>query len=321
MPVDGLFVCGGPVSDGDGTLLSLRHCFLKSPEISRLRVALAENVFRRLTQFSRLHDLLAVERHIAYLTRTILLFSESPGSIAELGAFSVLRECARKLCVVLDQPHATPGSFIYDGPVAHMCRIAEDVPGDSRQVQVFNWPKVPRCVHSPSCGDTVVNLGSDECQGLISELHKQLIEGMRQPPKPATHRLFGSADNLVPHLALLVVDLIRIARCASRADITWMLQTAGKPIAGPGSKAELDYLLTLVETLGFVSAYHLGKAFYCVRSQTPAISYGYKAGTKICSFDPCMQTTWEHIRSSPEASTHKKAYTQHCTVTPERTRA
>ena len=317
VPTDGLFVCGGDVPDEAVPLRSLRHTFLVQQRIPQLRVALAEEVFRRLSRFSQQYDLLAVESHIAFLTRTILLFSESPGSIAELGAFSVLKECARKLCIVLDREHAEPGSFIYDGLIAHMCNAVDDMPNDSKQIQVFDWPKKPKCDFRPSCGATIFDFEAVDCGGNITVLCDHLAQEIKAPLKPATHQLFGKKENEVAHLALLIVDLIRIARCADRADIAWMLKIIGKPITGLGSKRELDYLLTLVEVLGFVTAYPLGRPFYCANIKSPTISYAYKKGTKVRSFDPCMQATYEYLMKVPEVSTHRKAYERHCLSTTE----
>ncbi len=62
-------------------------------------------------------DLLSFKSDIAQVVSLILLFAESPGSLAELGAFAALQTVAPKLLAVIDDNYYERSSFIRNGPV------------------------------------------------------------------------------------------------------------------------------------------------------------------------------------------------------------
>jgi hypothetical protein len=62
-------------------------------------------------------DILTFEAHIAQISELIVLFSESFGSAAELGAFSMVPDIAHRLLVVIDDDHYKADSFISLGPI------------------------------------------------------------------------------------------------------------------------------------------------------------------------------------------------------------
>ncbi|KKC36533.1 hypothetical protein WH87_14200 [Devosia epidermidihirudinis] len=62
-------------------------------------------------------DILTFEAHIAQISELIVLFSESFGSAAELGAFAMVPDIAHRLLVVIDDEHFNANSFISLGPI------------------------------------------------------------------------------------------------------------------------------------------------------------------------------------------------------------
>lgn len=62
-------------------------------------------------------DLLLFEKDLGYLTSAVLIFLESPGSIAELGAFSQIDSLSKRLMVVVKNEHHPAKSFISLGPI------------------------------------------------------------------------------------------------------------------------------------------------------------------------------------------------------------
>ncbi len=114
-----IFLCGGKVKNGSQPK-SLRHKILD--EIARTRpalrdtISLAEDVFDQFdhTTYS---DLLSFEKDLANLCSITIVIPESAGSIAELGAFSVLENVSDKIVVVLEESHYDQKSFIRRGPV------------------------------------------------------------------------------------------------------------------------------------------------------------------------------------------------------------
>jgi len=127
-PFDGyIFLCGGTIDAPHGAIDSARHYALTRRDengcIAGHRVMVAEKL-TSLLHGDDFHDLLEFEEHIAALSACVLIFVESPGSIAELGSFSVMPHLASKLLVVCEQRmnSALKPSFIFLGPVAILKR-------------------------------------------------------------------------------------------------------------------------------------------------------------------------------------------------------
>ena len=92
-PEDVVFFCGGVIDPSDLRFASLRDFIFANRAIvlEGKRIILAEKAAEAFD--SRVYeDLMDFERFIASISRIVLLVSESPGSIAELGAFSQIFE-------------------------------------------------------------------------------------------------------------------------------------------------------------------------------------------------------------------------------------
>src|SRR5947209_972804 len=63
---------------------------------------------------------LNLESDLAGLSAVIMLFVESAGSFAELGAFTQTEVLQDKLVAILEYSHYNDRSFIRDGPVARL---------------------------------------------------------------------------------------------------------------------------------------------------------------------------------------------------------
>lgn len=73
--------------------------------------------FNNWNDFEGYDNLIDFERDAASLARAIVLFSESEGSFAELGAFCMDDILAERLFVVIGVEHYGAGSFIAHGPI------------------------------------------------------------------------------------------------------------------------------------------------------------------------------------------------------------
>lgn len=133
-----VFLCGGPNDTTTcATVLSARHLIyreLTSGRYSDLvdRLRLAEDIqdwFRDGTY----SDLVTFEQHLASLSAVILLVVESPGSIAELGAFSVAEPIGQRLITVVAEQYFESESFIRLGPISRL----EHTTG--RSPLVYDW--------------------------------------------------------------------------------------------------------------------------------------------------------------------------------------
>lgn len=73
--------------------------------------------FENWNNFEGYDNLIDFERDAASLAKAIVLFPESAGSFAELGAFCMDDVIAERLFVVIDAAHYEAGSFIAHGPI------------------------------------------------------------------------------------------------------------------------------------------------------------------------------------------------------------
>lgn len=117
-PTTVVFLCGGAI---DGTLdppVALRDAFYRivSTAPPAYSLVLAEGAVP-LTAEAGYKDLFSFESDIAQLVGLILLFAESAGSLAELGAFAALKTVSPRVLAVLDDFYYNQVSFIRNGPV------------------------------------------------------------------------------------------------------------------------------------------------------------------------------------------------------------
>jgi hypothetical protein len=117
-PTDVVFLCGGAIDENIDPPKMLRDAFYRvSKRIPPpYQIVLAEDA-EPLTADAGYNDLLSFESDVAQVVGLILLFAESAGSLAELGAFSALDTVAPRLLAVLCNKHYEDSSFIRNGPV------------------------------------------------------------------------------------------------------------------------------------------------------------------------------------------------------------
>jgi len=119
-----LFVCGGKYDLSEQQPLSLRDAFLRfchDRPLDAFEKLIAEdlNAFFPRGTYS---DILKFEADLAQICDIVIVFSESYGSAAELGAFSMEQEIASRLLVVIDDKNFDDISFITLGPLKALMR-------------------------------------------------------------------------------------------------------------------------------------------------------------------------------------------------------
>lgn len=122
-PTPVVFLCGGELSDVGNTSppKSLRDAFRKisdNPALKGKHLITAEDVNVFYLSRAAYRDLLLFETDLAQVCELIILFPESEGSVAELGAFSVIDEISEKLLVVTRDRKFSESSFVRLGPLA-----------------------------------------------------------------------------------------------------------------------------------------------------------------------------------------------------------
>jgi hypothetical protein len=257
-----IFLCGGPVGSGIGAKPSLRGRFYRRMEQEHPdlfeRVLLAE-VANKWSKTPRHYDhLFDLENDLAYLSAVILLFVESPGSIAELGAFCNVDALSRKLVAVLEHSHQDEESFIQDGPVALMKK------NDARSVLFYPWL-------GPANEQGIRSFDEFQATETVTLLIDRVVEDMS---KLAKEEKFDSKD--CGHCLLLIADFVKLGSIVKIGEIESFLAGAGLNQEVP--KAKLGRYLFLLERLKLISKTQYGNKTYYVGGSTPKefIHYGVR---------------------------------------------
>jgi hypothetical protein len=188
-----IFFCGGRMNDASISEPAsvrdavLRHFSIKYSSLAD-RIFLAEE-FKNWAQDGAYHELFTFERHLASLSSAIIIFVESAGSIAELGAFSQLDGVKEKLIVFLQTEHYEQDSFINLGPIKYLEGTFKD------SVHPYPWRSVP----SPA-GNRIDLSSLSECVDDICETISEALGAVR------TKRSFDGSEPR--DTMLLIRDLI-----------------------------------------------------------------------------------------------------------------
>ncbi|SEN92719.1 hypothetical protein SAMN04489859_102245 [Paracoccus alcaliphilus] len=114
-----ILLCGGPIVVNSPKPKSLRQAYTQIYGRIPFRdyTNLAPEDFNIFGPDPHYQDWLSFESEFAQIVDLIILFSESYGSIAELGAFSMVEEIAIRLLVIMDDKNYAENSFVKLGPI------------------------------------------------------------------------------------------------------------------------------------------------------------------------------------------------------------
>ncbi len=224
-------------------------------------VILAEQVsswFKR-DQFGRdqpFSDLLELERYLVHLAGMTVLFVESPGSIAELGAFAALDDLRPKTLAVLNEFFGISGSFIADGLLTKIKRDSPD------QVLYYNW--APDDLDSQTAAEVFCEMFDD----LVAVLE------LRDSNRHQTEKLDPGS---LGHTLLLVADLVRMGLVVERAQLAKCLNILGCEAAAK----DLERHLAILECTGLITERRRRSGTYFIRREpVPFVQYGFKGDGK-----------------------------------------
>lgn len=137
-PAKFVFLCGGRADPTNPTIpYSLRQYLLHERSVARNlsgEVVLAETA-NQLYRDTSYGDLISFEEDIAQLSASVMVITESAGSLAELGAFTANDRIRPRVSIISQSQYANAESFVRFGPVE---RIRKD---DVDRVAFFPWTK------------------------------------------------------------------------------------------------------------------------------------------------------------------------------------
>lgn len=266
-PFDGyVFLCGGSIETNARAISSARHYALGRMDaqgrIAGHRVMIAEKM-TNLLQGDDFSDLIEFEEHIAALSACVLIFVESPGSIAELGSFAVMPHLAERLLVVCEQrmESALNPSFIFLGPIASLRRRRLE------SVQIF-----------PIFDDD--NFGADK--GKLDDCWEFIEESVFESLKRPVPEALLNKESLA-HQMILVAALIDLFVAIKINEISDALKLFGLIL----SAKQLRRITRMLEQFSLVQSITYGNDKFFLSlldDQLLTLRPGGRAGASI--FDP-----------------------------------
>jgi hypothetical protein len=245
-----IFLCGG-ITKKNGLYESARdyfHRYLRAnnPSIAK-RVRLAENVNKSLNPGS-FSDLLDLENYLADVSDLLIIFVESPGSIAELGAFAASAPLNPKTLAVLNSHYNLERTFIADGPVK---RIKD------RQAYLYHYEWDPD------------DLNSAATVGEFKDMSEDLIKLLEERQHSASREQILNVETH-GHKMLLVADLIGVIGITFEAELLECLTLCGCQV----TKQDFQRYVTLLEYLHIIVKKHNSRyTYYLSRGVISYIDY------------------------------------------------
>lgn len=231
-PYEGfIFLCGGQTDIRSCEPVSIRDAMyreLAKDNALEKRIRVAEH-YKDWSHDSIYRDLVSFERHLAELSSVIVLVLESPGSIAELGLFSVVEEFQGKLLVFIETGHYKSSSFIKLGPVDYLEKVHRN------SAECHRWMVEV---------DRRLKFDPKAAQELQPELAEAVLKRAR---KPAPEHIFRPTSWL--DTALLICDLLSLCSALTLREMRAILEQLARPMP----ESELKQYLFLLEKVELIA--------------------------------------------------------------------
>jgi len=257
-----IFICGGKTKVAAQPPISLRDAFMRiaySRPFERFTPILAEEL-NAFFPDGNYKDFLSLESDIAQISAIVLLFSESFGSAAELGAFAMISEIAQKLLVVIDDKHYEENSFIKLGPL--------------RALEIANGDGCVCVINLKDLGITNIT----ELERLNVDLFSRVIQEAFQHRERSIPEHSTFNPTLSGHVIKLIVGLIQWYGALTVAEIETALYCLN--VNCPPARIP-DYLLC-AQFAQWVTPKKRGvQTFYVAKSNTMAVQFVARSGKKM----------------------------------------
>lgn len=211
-PFDVVLLCGGKYGDiGDPVPKSLRDAFLKALPPKPLRdreLIQAEDITKQYDFHKSYDDILIFETDLAQIVELIIIFCESAGSLAELGAFSMIDEIMKRLFVVIKEEHWNEPSFVKLGPLR---RIEREVGREAIHVIADHDVGLE--------GKSAAKVDKKKLVEMLEGPLERRVNTVREPTTFDPHR--------AGHVIKLIVGLVQEYGALTLREISWLLKVLG----------------------------------------------------------------------------------------------
>jgi hypothetical protein len=254
-----IFLCGGVVRKS-GKYTSARDYFfryVKSHDSNLLRkIRLAESINDWFDQ-NVFSDLLELEVILADCADLTVLFVESPGSIAELGAFAASDVLRPRTLAILNSSFKQERTFIADGPVRRIRASDEDL------VRYWKWDS--KHINRAESLSGLEEM-SKELTSLLGEKGKSTVKEQTISKASPGHAMFLIAD---------LLEIVGISYVTEIVDclVDWSFEVDRKRVQ--------QYLLLLEHLQLVKKERRSNQVYYISRLPAPLIRHAFVADVQM----------------------------------------
>lgn len=275
---DFILVFGGPLGNPRD---SARQLFLNWIDIHRADLSewvIKPEDYQDWNNLDGYQNLIDFERDAICLTRAVVLFSESPGSHAELGAFCMDPMLSERLLVVISEQHYNAGSFIAKGPIKKIESLNDD---SVCAVTDIKYPGI-----------------DNEMPGIIDSLDNKI----KSLPRTMQLDLERTRDQF-----LLIADLIELFGSLTITEVHELCRVAGFNTTIPHIKSMYGQL----ERFGIVASVKKYTQRYYIPTARRFSFLNYKGKTANGKFD---RLRFKTTVTFPWLSADKKRFEAYCNI-------
>ncbi|MEW6406238.1 MAG: retron St85 family effector protein [Chloroflexota bacterium] len=259
-PEDVVFFCGGlihPLPDQFSSLRDFIYTHRDNALVGK-RIILAEKAAEAFDSHVY-DDLMEFEKFIASIARIVLLISESPGSIAELGAFSQIGEISPKLLVFIHSQFYGQNSFIKDGPVRYLENRNE------QSVFEFDWlTDVQGMVQVPSAVPLLPAFA-----GAVRSFERR------------QNRTEKFSDRRIGHQILLTAGVVHLLGCCKLREIAEGLEVLGFDF----SEKQVKQMIFCLRLFGWVKSVKRDTTYFIYSGPIEAFQFRGNMTTRYFDFE------------------------------------
>lgn len=255
-----VFFCGGKIGPKPKEAVSLRHYLLEEKSVAR-RVRAAVILADRANQLYRdtdYKDLISFEEDIALLSASVLIITESAGSLAELGAF-VANAVTRPAVAVISQTlFSNAESFVRFGPIERVKKANEE------RVAFIPWR---------------TNKSDHVVKASVSSHVTSIVDFINDVVNATPREESYASINATLRRCVNVLWLLHLANALSITQVVEYYQFAFQEDI---SRSEVNNMLYCMKLAGWVERYeYINKSYwYAVYRDDPISKYRFKPGVK-----------------------------------------
>jgi len=282
-----LFICGGETDVSKEPPISVRDYVLRRISEKKevfSRIILAEEMQSWL-QAGAFQNLVLFEKALAHLADKIVVFVESPGSIAELGAFSFLEDIYGKLLIFISSDYKESNSFITLGPIKKL------INNNDQSVKFYEWSYK---------GSTKISSDLNKIPDLVDFIVSDIECAISKQDIKKEFKV-----DKVEHILLFICDLLCLFPALQMTEIHDICYINGLKLEISDLKG---YLFILTRTHLLKEIQH-GETYFMVNDRyldTKFIKYAQRGDHKIHDRSRIKVDMIEYLRKSKDPKDKKR---------------